>query len=236
MAIQIAVIDDLKSERETLKSYLERMELEGKQSFSIKYYTCSEEVLADTDSKFDIMIFDIDMPGMNGMDAAREIRKRDNNVVIMFVTNVAQYAINGYEVGAVDYVLKPLSYQDFALKMQKASRYVQRNRDAIISLRTTDGVVSVQISEILYVESALHYLMYHTTRGGWKVRGSIAQADKELMPFRFARCNSGILVNLRHVQAIEKEDVLIGGQRLKISRGKRLEFMNAFTRYLGGMV
>lgn len=234
--MQIAMVDDSLEDVSRLKSYLERYSRETGITHESAYFEDAEIFLQGATNRFDLVIMDIDMPGINGVDAARQLRKDGNSIVIMFVTNMPQYALAGYEVEAVDYVLKPLSYQDFALKMQKASRYVHRNRDATITLQTADGVVSVQASEIQYVESALHYLLYHTTRGNWKVRGSMAQAEKELMPLRFVRCNSGFLVNLRHVQAIEKEDVLVGSHRLKISRGKRLDFMNAFTRYLGGMV
>lgn len=233
--MQIAMVDDSLEDVNRLKEYLDRYGNETGTKHNSWYFSDAESFLKSNHSRFDLVIMDIDMPGINGVDAARQLRHKGNGIVIMFVTNMPQYALAGYEVEAVDYVLKPLSYQDFALKMQKASRYVQRNRDAAITLQTADGLVSVQASEILYVESVLHYLMYYTTKGSWKVRGSMTQAEKELGVFRFARCNSGFLVNLRHVHAIEKEDVLIGDQRLKISRGKRLEFMNAFTRYLGGL-
>ena len=232
----IAMVEDNPEDVSRLKAYLERYGMETGTKNESWYFANAESFLESDHSRFDLVIMDIDMPGINGVDAARQLRQEGNHVVLMFVTNMPQYALNGYEVEAVDYVLKPLSYHDFALKMQKASRYVQRNRDADIPLQTVDGLVSLRTSEILYVESDLHYLVYHTTRGDWKVRGSMAKAEKALLPLRFTRCNSGFLVNLRHVQAIEKEDVLIGGQRLKISRGKRMEFMNAFTRYLGGMV
>ena len=68
---------------------------------------------------FDIIIFDIDMPGINGIDTARKLREMDSNVTIIFVTNIAQYAINGYEVDAVDYILKPVSYYDFSMKFHR---------------------------------------------------------------------------------------------------------------------
>ena len=235
MAIQIAVIDDLKSERETLKSYLERMELEGKQSFSIKYYTCSEEVLADTDSKFDIMIFDIDMPGMNGMDAAREIRKRDNNVVIMFVTNVAQYAINGYEVGAVDYVLKPLSYYDFVMKINRALHKASSNKDSSIVVDSLDGVCSLKISDIVYVEVMLHYVIYHTKSGEYRSRSSMKDVERELYTHNFRRCHKSYLVNLKYVKMIKTLEIEIeSGTILPISRKWKNDFMQEYITYIKG--
>lgn len=235
MAIKVAVIDDLESERETLKTYLARMENDGKQSFNVKYYTCSEEVLADTDSKFDIMIFDIDMPGINGMDAAREIRKRDNNVVIMFVTNVAQYAINGYEVGAVDYVLKPISYYDFVMKINRALYKVSQNKDSSIVVDSLDGVCSLKISDIIYVEVMLHYIIYHTKTGECRSRSSMKDVEKELYAHNFRRCHKSFLVNLKYVKMIKTLEIeMKGGAVLPISRKWKNDFMQEYITYIKG--
>lgn len=233
--MQIAIVDDSAQDALRLESFLTRYQVETGVECPVRLFSSAKDLLAGDIDGFDLVIMDIDMPELNGVDAARRLREAGSDVVLMFVTNMPQYALCGYEVEAVDYVLKPVSYSDFALKLQKAERYVDRNRDQQIVLHTADGVVSVRSSEILYVESALHYLVYHTVSGDHRVRGSMAQAEKVLSPLRFAKCNSGFLVNLRHVKAIKQDDVLLGHVSLKISRGKRMAFLNAFTRYLGGM-
>ena len=121
------------------------------------------------------------------------------------------------------------------MKLRKADRYIRRGQDERIALQTAEGIVTLPISALLYVESELHYLTYHTTQGRRRVRGSLREAEAALPAAQFARCNASFLVNLRHVKAIEKENVVVGDVSLKISRGKRLEFMDRFTRYLGGM-
>ena len=235
MAIKIAVIDDQMTERETMKSYLTRMGNEEKQSFSVKYYTCSEEVLEDIEAKFDIMIFDIDMPGMNGMDAAREIRKRDKSVVIMFVTNVAQYAINGYEVDAVDYVLKPLSYYDFVMKINRALHKVSSNKDSSIVVDSLEGVCSLKVSEIVYVEVMLHYVIYHTKNGEYRSRSSMKDVEKELFTHSFRRCHKSYLVNLKYVKMIKTLEIEIEGDTvLPISRKWKNSFMQDYISYIKG--
>ena len=121
------------------------------------------------------------------------------------------------------------------MKLRKAGRYIQRGQDTRLALQTAEGVVTLSVSALLYVESELHYLTYHTTQGSCRVRGSLRDAEAALPAAQFARCNASFLVNLRHVEAIEKQNVVVGGERVKMSRGKRLEFMDRFTRYLGGM-
>lgn len=230
-----AIVDDAPQDAKRLETYFRRYAEEAGGEYSTVVYPSAAALLADQDAAFDLIIMDIDMPGINGVDAARELRERDDRTVLMFVTNMPQYALAGYEVEAMDYVLKPVSYQEFALKLRKAQRYILRSRDEQVALRTPAGVMALSVSEILYVESSLHYLTYHLTGRDIRVRGTMSDAEALLPAKQFARCNSGYLVNLRHVEAIDKEDVLVGGQRLKISRGKRLDFMDRFTRYLGGM-
>lgn len=106
------------------------------------------------------------MPGMDGISLARRIRQDDKEVLLMFITNMAQYALHGYEVEAIDYVIKPLGYQEFALKMKKAMRYMGRHEKKQIMLQTTDGIQPVAIEDILYVEVIRHYLPIPYDRAG----------------------------------------------------------------------
>lgn len=231
----VAIVDDSPQDAQRLEAYFRRYREETGGEYRTTLYPSAADFLQCRDTAFDLIVMDIDMPGINGVDAARRLRERGDETVLMFVTNMPQYALAGYEVEAVDYVLKPVAYQDFALKLRKARRYIQRGRDAQVALHTPEGVIPLTVSEILYVESSRHYLTYHLVDREIQVRGSMGEAEAQLPSQQFARCNSGYLVSLRHVEAIDREDVVVGGQRLKISRGKRLEFMNRFTRYLGGM-
>ncbi|MCD8143250.1 MAG: LytTR family DNA-binding domain-containing protein [Clostridiales bacterium] len=233
--MQVAIVDDSRKDTEKMIEYLEQFIAETKVSLSPVCFETASTFFAAFTGQFDLVIFDIDMPGMNGVEAARLLRKLDSDVVIMFVTNLPQYALDGYEVDAVDYVLKPVSYGNFCLKLRKALRYVDRNRESRLLLHTTEGVVSVVPREILYVESELHYLTYHTFDQTYRVRGTLTEAENNLQSPSFARCNNSCLVNLRHVSAILRDDVQVGTALLKISRSRKKEFLEQFTRYLGGM-
>lgn len=233
--MRIAIVDDVRSDAGLLQSYLRRSQEDGIGEWEIMLYSCGEDFLARYQPMFDLVILDIDMPGLNGVDIARRIRAMGDNVVLMFVTNMPQYALQGYAVDAVDYLIKPVSYEEFSLKLKKAQRYIRLNQSTQLTLRTADGVALVQSDQLLYVESSLHYLTYHTLDGDYRVRGSLSQAEAELPPSLFARCGGSFLVNLRHVRGVDKQDVLVGEERVKLSRGKRLEFMEKFSKYLGGM-
>lgn len=175
------------------------------------------------------------MPALNGIQTAKELRRIDKQVVLMFITNMSQYAIHGYEVEAIDYVIKPVAYADFALKIQKAMRYISRNNDENLVIHTQEGIVQLQISQIFYVEVIRHYLLYHTISGIYKVRGVMKETEKTLEPYHFVRSNQCYLVNLKYVEAINGSTVKVAGEELQMSRNKKSEFMLQFIRYVGGL-
>ena len=127
--IRIAVAEDEKSYRDTLKEYLERYQKESGRGIEVTFYTDGDGLVEEYYMQYDIILMDIQMKFMDGMSAAREIRNKDPEVVIIFITNMDQYATKGYEVEAMDYVLKPVSYFMFSEKIERAVLRMQ-NRNA----------------------------------------------------------------------------------------------------------
>ena len=122
---RIAIVEDDQGYRDTLFTYIKQYEQERDTAFEATPFEKADDFLAVYNGDYDIILMDIEMPGTNGMDAAEQIRKKDAQVVIMFITNMAHYAIKGYEVGALDFVLKPIQYLNFANKMDRAMQLVE---------------------------------------------------------------------------------------------------------------
>lgn len=232
--MRIAVVDDDRNDRERLLAYIRDYFRETKGEYETTVFEDAVTFLKEYAYTFDFIILDIDMPGISGIEAAKKLRERDPFITLMFVTNMPQYAIEGYAVEAVDYVLKPLSYPDFRLKMIKAERYIRRNADAMLTLQTPEGVRRCRVSDILYVESRLHYLYYHTQSGVIRVRGKMSDVAQDLMPYHFARSGESYMVNLVHLVSMQGNEIVVGSERLPVSRGRKAEFRAAFTRYMGG--
>ena len=234
--MNIAIVDDNLNDRKMILDYLSQFFNESGVDYTTSTFEDGVSFLKDYSFSYDFIIFDIDMPQMSGIDTAKELRKKDSNVTIMFVTNMPQYALEGYSVEAVDYVLKPLSYPDFRLKMKKATRYILRNSVKKVTINTTEeGLITVDSSDIYYVESKLHYIYYHTKKGIYKMRAKLTEVEDILLPYHFARSGGSFLINLAYLEKIDGNEIVIAGETLPLSRRMKASLMSAFTKYMGGI-
>lgn len=231
--MNIAIVDDSDADAQSLIGYLDAFEAEREAGLVTERFRDANAFLKSDTSRFSLVIMDIDMPGLSGMEAAHLLRSVNPAIQIMFMTTMPQYALESYEVEAVDYVLKPVAYAAFALKLSKALLRVKRTRQDVIVVKTAEGVFSLSSREVTYVESQGHYLVYHVLGRTLRARGTMAAAEKRLEPLGFVRCNSYYLVNLRSVSSITGLDVTVGGEVLRMSRSRRKAFMEAFARFSG---
>lgn len=127
--IKIAIVEDEAMYAKQLEEFLHQYEKENGEAFDITIYSDGDQIVNKYQSQYDIILMDVEMKFMDGMSAAEEIRKVDTEVVIIFITNMAQYAIRGYAVDALDYVLKPVSYFAFSQRLSRAIRAHEKKRD-----------------------------------------------------------------------------------------------------------
>ena len=232
--IKIAVVEDDGSCAQRIRSFLERYGTEKGEGLDVVCFSNGLELVRDYRPIWDVLLLDIEMPEMDGMTAARRVRELDGEAAILFITNMGQYAIRGYEVDALDFLLKPVSYFAFAMKLDKALVHARSRRTVSLMIPQEDGVCRVSARDIWYVEVSLHRLHIHTAEGVLLTPGSISEFEQRLAGEPFARCNKGYLVNLRHVRLVKGDTVLVGGDELLISRRKKKEFLQAVTDYYGG--
>ncbi|MBR1843206.1 MAG: response regulator transcription factor [Oscillospiraceae bacterium] len=232
--IRIALVEDDAGYRRELKSLLERYGRESGEKFDIRTFSDGDEIAVGYKAEYDIILMDIQMRFMNGMDAAKEIREKDGEVIIIFVTNTAQYAISGYEVNALDYILKPVSYYAFSKTLERAIGSLRRREKRYIFITNQHGVKKVEESRILYIEVEGHSLVYHTLDGDFGATGTMKEVEEKVSQESFFRCNKCFLVNLENVDAVEGDDAVVGGERVALSRNKKKAFMEALSLYVMG--
>lgn len=233
--MRVAILDDEIAVTSQLKEYLQKYSSEAGAEFEITVFNIPEQLLCDG-FNFDLVLLDVEMPEMDGFAVAKRIREMcGERVVIMFVTNMAQYAIKGYEVEAVDYILKPISYYDFFLKLKKALRFISKKTDDTIVVQSHTSKIVLKHSDIYYIEVKKHYLIFYTAHGEYTMRGSMREMKNKLERSSFSSCNSSFLINLQHVKMVRDMEVHIAGRVLYMSRAGKKAFLNDLSLYWGGI-
>ncbi|MBO5528914.1 MAG: response regulator transcription factor [Bacilli bacterium] len=231
--IKVAILDDEDIEIETISSYLGRYGKEKDEVFQISVFKNAVSFLEDYKADYQLVFMDICMPYINGIDAAKILREKDENVPLIFVTSLAQYAVDSYKVEASDYLLKPLSYIDFNLSLTRVLRKITKDDSIVISYK--NEFQKLRISDIIYVETATnHRIIYHTKKGDFTRFASLKKAEDELNNKGFACCNQCYLVNLNFVANVEGYVCTLNdGTQLQISQPKKKSFFATFNmRYL----
>lgn len=230
----IAIVEDEKDFAEQLQEFLKKYQKEHDMAFKISVFGDGAEILENYEPLYDVILLDIEMPRVNGMEAAAKIRRMDADVVLVFITNMASYAIHGYEVGALDFVMKPITYYPFSMKLTRAIKRARTKAQQQILLTLPDGVKKIGIHQIYYVEVQNRILHYHTDEGEYRMRGTMTGAEEMFASYPFVKCNHWYMVNLMHVTEVRKNVAVVGGHELEISRRNRTAFLKALTEYVGG--
>lgn len=232
--MRIAVVDDEREQRTLLEDCLRRYGQETGTGLDVVQFGDAQEFLRQDPGGFDVVLLDIQMPGLDGMTVARQLRARNQRLVLIFVTNMAQFAIEGYAVDAMDFILKPVSYYRLAATLTKARSRLQTETGVALVLHTKDGTYRLDSARVHYIEMLNHHTIFHTEDGVFDTTGSLKKLEEQLTGQSFARCNNGYLVNLKYVRGVEGSDVVVGGDRLLISRTRRKAFLQRLSEFFGG--
>lgn len=233
---RIAIVEDKSDEAADLRFQLSRYAREKSLDFRISWFRGAWD-FEDSQAVYDLVFMDIGLPGISGMEAAEQMRHRDAETPIIFVTSLSQYAARGYEVQALDFIVKPIEYYAFKMRMDRALRVLRRNSQRRAVIKTGEGLRIVPFDEILYIEVRNHDLTFHLAEtGGYvAVRGSLNRVEQELSDGPFVRISSSHLVNMNHIRLVKgSELVLCDEERLQFSRPKRHNAVQKITAYLGG--
>lgn len=233
--MNIAIVEDDARLREEFRQYILKY-FEGREQLChIEMFADGDEILEQYRANYDLIFLDIQMQRLDGMQTAERIRELDHDVYLIFITNLANYAIKGYSVNALDFVLKPVNYLMLRQLLQRVERMLDSRAKKYITLPTERGLTRMDVSQIYYVETGNHDVCVYTDRGMWRLRESMRNMEAMLAGYDFFRCNSCYLINLAHVEQVDGNSAWVAGHELTISRPRYKAFMSALTKFIGGI-
>lgn len=230
---KVAIIEDVSDDCNLLKSFLDKYQKENDVSFNIEAFTTAESFLYPKVESFDILFIDIELPGINGLELAKKVRDTNKNVVIIFVTTLRKYVINGYEVDAINYILKPYDYGSIKYTLDKAIKNVESHADSTFIMKIDGAIKVFNTNDIYFFEIMKHDLLISTTYGDFITYGNLTTVENSLNSKSFFRISSSIIINLRYVSQIKGNTVRVNNHDLVIGRTKKKDFIKAFLEYHG---
>ncbi len=231
---KVAIVEDEETYANTLLSFCGRFSRDRKEELQPVLFSNPTVFLEKYRGDFDLVLMDIRMPLMDGMECARRLRSIDENVSLCFVTSLAQYAIRGYEVGAMDFIVKPLNYEVFQAKMSRILRMLKKRVPASLVLSGRGTMKKIDLMDLYYVETFGHNLVYHTADGNFESYGDLVSLEKDDRFRSFLRVHHSYFVNSIHVTSFEAETLTVHGERLPVSRRRRKECFEKLAGMIGG--
>ena len=235
MLYKIAVCDDERTMLHQLSSYLTRMQEETGAQYDIFYFTSAEELLASMPANVQVILLDIAMGNMTGMECAKTLRAKDCKADIVFITNMTEYALEGYDVHAFAFIPKPVVYTEFKQKLTACFAHARHESKAIFPVDTAGGKELLPIDEIIFAEVYQHETSF--VLSDRSVTGAIplSEAEKLLMTYGFFRCHRCYIVNMANIRRIDQDKLTMNnGKVIPVSKHRRKNFLDAFANFMGG--
>lgn len=232
--LRFALIDDDISIRKQLKMFINAYCEDHHKEYIIGEYGDGMDFISQYKPKFDIVLMDIEMNILDGLKTAKKLRELDEKTILIFITRMAQFAVKGYDVDALGFMIKPIVYSDFKMMLIKAERKlsVQSDESVIISLGATKKII--QAKDIYFIESMKHEITFHTNNGQVKCYGTMKEYSEQLTNSHFAFCSQSYYVNLQYVSDLRKNEIVVHDTVLIMARPKKKSFQNALLEYYGG--
>ncbi len=229
----IAIIEDEEAMSNQLVSYFAKFGKDYNESFSFAIFNNAETFLKNYKKEYSVVLMDINLPGMNGMECVKKLRAIDDTVLVVFVTNLSQFAVDGYEVKAFDFIVKPISYYNFSLKLKRALSHLSSLNNYELIISTKDKKYFININQLIYIEIRNHTIIYHLVNEEIKGSGTLKSLYTNLKKHHFAFCNQCYLVNLAFVKGIDDGFLLINNEKIRIASSRKKSFMQELTAYIG---
>ena len=232
--MRIAICEDNREHAEILQGMVERWAAQENMKIDIGYYQSAEQFLfmMKDEVRYDLVFLDIQMGKMNGLQLAKRIRKEDKTIVLIFTTGSKDYAVKGYEVSALRYLVKPLQQKEVDDALTKVNRMLEQSKKEAVIVSSNSQARRIYKNDIWYVEVDDHYIVIHTKEEVIRFKAKMKEFEQHFPEPQFCKCHRSYIVNLHFVTKISKDGVLVeNGEVLPISRSRWTDLNRCYMVY-----
>ena len=231
---KIVLCDDEQTVHCRLADYLRQMQEETGKTFELTHLFSGEELLTSMPPDADILLLDIQMGSISGIDAARKIREKRPELIIILITNLVDYALEGYEIHAFSFLCKPVSYANFRRCLLEAFKMQGMKQPSSIVISSAGRSTKINLDEILYVEVYHHATTFVSANGKAEFTVPLSEIETMTADKGFFRCHMSYLVNMKHVKKILPSSLIMeNSDEVPLSKHRRKDFLSAYSVYAG---
>lgn len=234
--MKVAICDDEKKICLFMKETINRFFFSEEEEITIECFEGGEQLLKSDLESIDVLFLDIEMPGCNGLDVAREIRKINQNMIIVFVTAYDKFVFESFKVKAYRYLLKPVK-EDELIETLRAIQKEGHSASDEISFSFQNENFRIRIDDILYVEGMRGKIWIHCRNDSYRYRDALKNIDSSLKKKGFFQIHQSYIINMNKIVRYDKTEIEIeGGHKIPVSRYKWKAFQEEYARYWGKLI
>ncbi|CEO07922.1 two-component signal transduction response regulator [[Clostridium] sordellii] len=233
---RIVICEDDNLQRNEINSFISEIFSEISNNIKIFEFSSAEEVIESKLEGIDIYFLDIQMDNLNGMDLAKEIRKQNDTSKIIFITSLLEHVQDGYVVKAYRYLIKPIKYEDLKEHILSCISDIIKERENFIIIKENGITYKVNTKEITYIEIIKKDITIHTIYKKYNIKNRIKNLEKELNMYNFFRCHKSYLINMEYIDFIGKDNLMIKGAEIPVSKYRMSGLKTKLTNLLGAII
>lgn len=237
MTLNIAICDDNKDDIELLKNHIMQYNIETENNIITSSFSSSNEFINSCNTHiYNVVLLDIEMPEINGMDLAKQLRTKSDDVFIIFTTSYPEYMHESFEVQPFQYLIKPINYKSICTLLENVIKKITRSTKNVVIVDTEGEKQFIPLDDILYISSIKGkkiYIRYQLTTAELITKGTLVDIESFLNDKGFISPSRGYIVNLRHIRSINSEYILLkNGFKTPISRRRLKVLQQIYAKYI----
>lgn len=234
--MRIAIVDDSRQDALALQACIDACSGSDPSLYEVALFDGGADFLRGRGEGLDVAFIDVQMPGMGGVETARRLREEDERACVVLVTSYFQYALEGYAVGALDFIVKPASRASVSACLARARRQLERSAKRVISVQSGREACYLDVSSIDLVETSGKHVLVRGSFGSVSSTETMKGLERRLAGFGFYRCHQAYIVNMAKVETVRGDEAVVAGTPVPISRHRKAAFLDAFAAYVGGVL